>query len=668
MKAEQFEELKLTGSLPSPTGVGLTILQVTQNDDYSIDDVVRPLEADPTLTGRILKLANSAKASGTEPATTAREAAIRLGAREVRNVSLGFTLVSGNRTGNCRAFEYQGFWNHSVGVAVAATVLAERTGGLLPGEAFTCGLLSGIGRLALASIHPDAYAKVLHLARNQSSARLAELEREHLGADNRELTAAMLRDWNLPEAFAFAVEAAMTDVALDEVADDMKRNATRVLRWARDLSRAMTLSKNAPIASYRLRRDELEALRERLELDDASFLRLWDEVRSGWMEWGQIMGVSPKLGPSLQEICKRAELDPAGEEVDAEPAVQPAAEDTAGEPARSPRANRSGSGMRLLVVENDPAALRVLSVYLERDGHTVMPASNGREALQVALEKRPQVVVTDWAMPEMDGLEMVRALRRSDEGQRMQVILLTEKSEEQRVIEAFDAGIDEFINRPFNPRILLARVRAAQRVVELREQVERDARTRAQQLAKNLVLTRQLRAIARTDQLTELPNRRHAMDRLEQEVSRCAREGSSMSVIGIDIDKFKSVNDTYGHDVGDVVLKRTGQKLRSCLRRGDIVCRMGGEEFLVLCPDSSLGEARITAERLRSEVEANVIQFGEFDRAVTLSLGVAELHGSDPNLEALLKRADRGVYAAKEGGRNRVVAIEDDADVQEEAA
>ncbi|HVS17399.1 MAG TPA: HDOD domain-containing protein, partial [Planctomycetota bacterium] len=148
MLEKQFEELKLTGNLPSPSGVGLALLQITARSDASIDEVVTILQADPTLTGRVLKMANSAALAVTQPATTVREAAMRLGLSSVRNVALGFSLLAGNRSGRCSAFDYDEYWSHSLATAVASQIVAERTGGIEPSGAFTCGLLSGIGRLA----------------------------------------------------------------------------------------------------------------------------------------------------------------------------------------------------------------------------------------------------------------------------------------------------------------------------------------------------------------------------------------------------------------------------------------------------------------------------------------------------------------------------------------
>jgi diguanylate cyclase (GGDEF)-like protein len=320
--------------------------------------------------------------------------------------------------------------------------------------------------------------------------------------------------------------------------------------------------------------------------------------------------------------------------------------------------------MRVLVVEDEPVSRKLIAFHLTKDGHQVDTAANGREGLKLALERRPHLLVTDWVMPEMDGIDLVRALRRTEEGRYMQVILLTGREEEARVIEAFDAGADEYLTKPLNPRILMARVRSAQRVLALREQIERDAKQRNSQLAELAVLNRRLHMASLTDPLTDLPNRRHAMQRLEQELAHSQRDGTPLSVIMIDIDKFKTVNDQHGHDTGDAVLRAVARSLRGAIRATELVCRVGGEEFVVICPRATAAKAVLIAERMRLACEANVIQHGDFNRAVTLSLGVAELDRARPSVDRMLKAADERAYQAKQAGRNRVVSTDLDASLR----
>ncbi|HUR28667.1 MAG TPA: HDOD domain-containing protein, partial [Planctomycetota bacterium] len=254
MLEKKFDELKLTGRLPSPSGVGLSVLQQTQGENYTLSDLSRTLAADPTLTGRILRLANSSVNSGVEVSRTAHQAAVRLGARTVRNVALGFTLVSGHRSGSCRNFDYDHYWSHSLAIAVSAQVLATRVPGMVPSEAFTFGLLAGIGRLALASIHPEAYATILEQVNDGDHLRLARIEREAFGLDHGELAAAMFEDWRLPDDYVQSV-LACAESPCDKPLLVSAERLVAVVHGARALADALLTTDDASIALCRARHE-----------------------------------------------------------------------------------------------------------------------------------------------------------------------------------------------------------------------------------------------------------------------------------------------------------------------------------------------------------------------------------------------------------------------------
>jgi len=268
------------------------------------------------------------------------------------------------------------------------------------------------------------------------------------------------------------------------------------------------------------------------------------------------------------------------------------------------------------------------------------------------------MVVADWMMPGLDGIALCESLRRIPTGQRIYFLLLTGNEEEDGIVRAFDAGVDDYVTKPFNPRILLARIRAGRRIISLQTQVESEKRKQEKHMMDLQVLTRKLRAAALTDPLTGLSNRRYAMKRLGQAWEASSRTSKPVSVISMDIDHFKKINDSYGHDAGDAVLRETATIFSESCREEEDVCRVGGEEFLVICANSTAEEAAIAAERLRTAVSARPIRWQETDHHVTMSLGVAERTIDMEDFEQLLKAADQAVYAAKEGGRNQVV-VED---------
>ena len=556
----------------------------------------------------------------------------RLGVRTVRNLALGFTLVNGYRGGRCPRFDYDRFWLESLALAVIARSLVSGESSD-PWDVFNCGLLANIGSLALASIHPERYSDLL--GRVDSDSRpLIELEREELDLDHRELGSAMMRDWGTPESFAYAAEVYELEFLPREAPDPASEQMAQLLHTARGLVESgLHLADAHRPELFELYKDGFEAL----EIDAAAFERLSSRVSRDWAEWSELFQVPNDYKIDENELLNRAEWTRNTPERADDKQVE-----------YQPR-----KGLRILAVDDDPVSLRLLEHHLVRDGHHVTKATNGIEALEVALQGDPQMVVTDWMMPEMDGIELCKALRRTSVGQGMYTLILTGREEESRVVEAFDAGADEFVTKPFNPKILLARVRAGQRLIELREQTEVDRRDRERQVAEMAVLNRKLKAAAMTDVLTRLPNRRYAMKRLEQEVNNANDNGVPLSVIMIDIDHFKAINDECGHDIGDEVLRETAQVLKSETRKGDVVCRLGGEEFLVICENSNLETGHQTAERIRAAVEEHVVGHG-FNRSITISGGVASLEGNPMSVDELLKEADRRVYVAKDAGRNRI--------------
>jgi diguanylate cyclase (GGDEF)-like protein len=285
----------------------------------------------------------------------------------------------------------------------------------------------------------------------------------------------------------------------------------------------------------------------------------------------------------------------------------------------------------------------------------VLTAKSSHEGLEKALQHQPQIVITDWMMPGMTGIQLCETLRKSETGRKMYVVIVTAREDDEQVVEAFASGADDYIVKPFNPQVLLARVRAGQRMIRMREQVESSERERLKQVAELGILTRKLRAAAMTDALTGLPNRRYVMKRLKQEWDSVERSGRPLSVIIGDIDFFKRVNDLYGHDVGDSTLREIAQSLREHSRTGDILCRLGGEEFLSINMGCDGPMAVKCAERLRLAIEVLPGQGGDQDRGVTMSFGVAERSPNMAKLDDLIKCADQALYEAKDAGRNCVV-------------
>jgi len=315
---------------------------------------------------------------------------------------------------------------------------------------------------------------------------------------------------------------------------------------------------------------------------------------------------------------------------------------------------------KILIVEDDPGQLALQKHMLRGFDADILTASNGREALEIVTRDEPRIVLTDWHMPEMDGIELCRMLR-SHEGIRFVFIIITTASNRaDSVVQAFDAGADDFVAKPINEAELLARLRAAERIVSaesgLAKRTRELHRVNAQMAMahqKLNVANEKLRRMATTDELTGLLNRREAFERLDDFAQASKRYGHELAAVMLDIDHFKQFNDTYGHAAGDYVLKETARVLRSRTRSSDKVARVGGEEFLLICPGINGENAMKCAENVRAAVEHATFEYEGTKLNVTVSLGVAAWHQDYNKPDEMIKDADEALYVSKRGGRNQ---------------
>jgi putative two-component system response regulator len=310
----------------------------------------------------------------------------------------------------------------------------------------------------------------------------------------------------------------------------------------------------------------------------------------------------------------------------------------------------------ILVVEDDPVSRQLVVDVLNASGYATVVATCASEALALYASHRPRIILSDWIMPGMDGTTLCRRLRSDYPDDQFFFGVLTIHSDKSHLVEAFDAGVDDFIAKPFDQGELLARIRAGIRAVRLREDLTRK-NVEVQLLNNRLLnLNRTLECLAVTDDLTGLSNRRSGMQRLDQQWTLVERYGGPLSVGLIDLDNFKSINDTLGHDVGDRVLRRLGAILSSVLRTTDSVCRLGGDEFLLVFPAQDLDDAMRGAERCRAAIEVAAFDLPQRFK-VTVSVGVATRRLVHSMPSDLLKEADQAVYLSKRQGRNKVHAF-----------
>jgi diguanylate cyclase (GGDEF)-like protein len=627
-------ELKATGRLPSPSGVALAIMELCQQESAAVEQIAHAVRADPALAGRIIKFANAAVHGPRRPVVSIADAIRMVGVSTVRQVVLGFSLLGQYRTGACKPFDYSRYWARSLAMAIAAQMLCMRVRSVAPDEGFTCGLLATVGTLALATLYPDEFGQLLTEQRHIGGVALARLERQRFAADHAELSAALMEDWHLPRLF---VTAALHHEQLEDA---------QLPEGSREYTVCGLLNLAAQLADFCVAHEQnrkalipdLILAAARLGVDEAGLGTLSDELVPTWTDWGRILQVTTEDVLPFEQILEQKEAPP--------PALE----------LVPPSPDKPFQPLSILVVDDDRSILMVLEHLLRGLGHRVTAAQDGKSALAKAVSLRPQIIISDWIMPGLDGVTLCKALRETEEGQQMYFIILSALEQDDQLIEAFESGVDDYLTKPFTPRVLAARLRAGQRVIRLQDESRRDSEHMRRVATELAVANRRLQQAALTDPLTGLPNRRYAMERLEQEWSASSRSRRPVSYLLIDIDHFKQVNDAHGQEVGDMVLRQVAALLRKVARAEDVICRVGGEEFSVIANDTPASAATQLAERLRSAVERAPLGSSAVSVALTVSLGVAARRDEMQRIDELTRAAEGALQDAKRAGCNRVSA------------
>jgi|YNPNPStandDraft_1061719.scaffolds.fasta_scaffold01681_5 two-component system cell cycle response regulator len=298
--------------------------------------------------------------------------------------------------------------------------------------------------------------------------------------------------------------------------------------------------------------------------------------------------------------------------------------------------------MRVLIAEDDPVTRRELEVLLAQWGYEPIVCANGDAAWQILCsDDPPPMAVIDWIMPGIDGVKLCQQVREQRTEPYTYILLLTVKDRKEDVIQGLEAGADDYVTKPFNALELRARLNTGRRIVELQREL--------------IAAREELRTQATHDWLTGLWNRKAVLDILERELNRAMRKETPVAVIMVDLDKFKPVNDTYGHLAGDSVLREAARRMRSAVRAYDAVGRFGGDEFLIVLSECDESNALRLAERLNSTL-SEPFPLPNSDVCLHLggSFGVATAYGSDTTADELIRAADAALYRAKNSKTERI--------------
>jgi len=303
----------------------------------------------------------------------------------------------------------------------------------------------------------------------------------------------------------------------------------------------------------------------------------------------------------------------------------------------------------ILLAEDDPVTRMLMTRFLKNAGYEVDAVANGSEALDKMTKRYYPMLVTDWEMPEMDGIALCKAVRNMQLDGYVYALLLTARDAKEHIITGLEAGADDYLVKPVHEPELIARLNAGRRILALEHSLR--------------AANQRNRILSITDALTGAYNRRYLMEQLPREVERCRRYAYPLSVLMCDLDHFKQINDQRGHAAGDDVLQQFATRAQKSIRPySDWIARYGGEEFLIVLPETAHAAGVFVAEKIRNLVSAAPFTTRAGDAAVTASFGVASTgpHGPDLTLkvEALIRAADECLYKSKFEGRNRTTGHE----------
>ncbi len=314
----------------------------------------------------------------------------------------------------------------------------------------------------------------------------------------------------------------------------------------------------------------------------------------------------------------------------------------------------TNKNLRILIVDDVSINIQVIANILKKDGYQMSYAQSGKAALVKSNFQDFDLILLDVMMPEMNGFEVCIQLKQELKTKDIPVIFLTAKSDTESIVRGFEAGGADYVTKPFNGVELLARVKTRLDLKRSQEALKSAYQKLKATNEKLLKSQEKLEMVARTDTLTKLSNRFDIIEKMENEKIRFERSQKPFSFILCDIDNFKLFNDQYGHDCGDFVLVSLAERIRSRVRKQDGVSRWGGEEFLLLLPETDLEGGRILAESLKETVSSNCYEYDEHKLEITMTFGVSSFSQIE-NIEQCIKMADSALYKGKSLGKNCVV-------------
>lgn len=649
--AKRIDEILGMNEFPLPRGPALALIRLTQREFVSLAVVAHAIKADPTFAVRVIKVADSVGGPDHAPVVSLRDAVDVLGVAPVRSLAMGFSLLEHHRGAECAGFNGARFWSRSLARALALQLLAAGRGDVPKADAFSVGLLARVGELVLATLFPQAFSALLERRGGAREDNPSKAEEEITGAGAASISAAILLEYHLPEVYAEAVESLGGAHVLDIPASASNPVARQLLELADHIGEICV----APESDWA---GQMPTLFERgadLSLDSQAVIALCERAAHEWRAWGAELGLETGPIPRFEQADLMGDT-PLPDSA-APNTVAPARVAAAPSAVMSAAPVAPSAALRILLVGDEAKVRRPLRAVLAAAGHEVTEAGNGRDGLASSVERKPQVLLVDVESPEIGGTELIRTLRQFKTGRDIYALVLGNPADEQLLAEAFEAGADGVVPLLPSPRVLAGRLLAAQRAVGLHEELRRDQEELRRISAELSATNQKLQEAGMTDMLTGCPNRRYAVDRLNQEWAMAVRTDRPLACMVIELDNLKAVNESHGQQAGDSALKLIASAFKGEMRAQEVLARIGGSEFMVICPDTSLDAALACGERMRAAAAAQPLVAGASPMHGSVSIGVAAREAGMADPEALLRMADQSAYLARRN-RNSVAAMQ----------
>lgn len=639
----RFIELKAQGRLPSIKGVALSILEASSNDDVSLSRIAQIITPDPALTARLIKISNSALYPGSRPVASLQDAIAKLGMSQVRQIALGFALVSENREGICEGFDYASFWARSIirGSLMRQACLMMRLGSAE--EMFTLGLLGKIGELALATAYPEKYSDLLRTGLDGKALRRKEVE--IFGIDAPKLSAALMEDWKLPAPFAAAT--LMESTYKENESDRIKglfsliTGAEKVaLSWVglQEASKEERLASLTPHVVSMLGEMimagkmgfEQPSTGEGESLGKAAF----DEAL-GWLE---NLAILPKLKSRRTRSLPTRVISELDSPVSTQRPLS--------ELLLSPES--TGAEVRALIGSADSGTIKTIAQALSIRSGQIHALRSKDHLFDELLDFAPNILFLDFD-PDPNFTNLLESIKETEIGKELLVVIICRSDQEQKMAGLLASGADDFLVRPFTLAQASAKVATSEKIAAITSSLKESKDGLKRYALEMETVNKKLQQTALSDALTGLPNRQLFNDRLSRAIEMAPKKnGKKIALIMMDLDNFKHINDSFGHPTGDDMLRQMAARLKPVLRIGDSLARMGGDEFTVILRDVT-GEKDVMdfVEKIQLAIGAPMkIQDKEAKVGVSMGISFHPEHGN--SAEQLIKHADLALYKAKQ--------------------